>query len=117
MKVHVLTGAGTLYQIVTHQATPVGTNSAGFQWSAVLIAAGLNKSILTVGAGIGQTTQPEMDSILAGTTIEGVGAFNAPAGLTGGQLATLLDAQAAVMMANQLAELQVKLAWYGATRA
>lgn len=117
MKVHVLTGGRDgLYQIVTHQATPAGNNSAGFSWASVIVAAGLNTSRLTVGSGPGQTTQQEMDAIIAGTVIEGQFAFNAPAGLTAGQLGTLLDAQAEVILAAQLLAYGDVLKWYGATR-
>jgi hypothetical protein len=117
MKVHVLGGNDGLFNIVTHQVTPAGNNSAGLSWAAVIVASGMNHSILTVGTGPGQTTQAEMDGIVAGTVIEGKFSFNAPSNLTGGQLATMLDEQAAVILANQLTDLAERYKWYGATRA
>jgi hypothetical protein len=106
-----------MYRVITHQATPAGNNSAGFSWSSVVVAAGLAHTDMTVGSGPGQTTQEEVDAILAGTVLEGGFAFNAPSSFDAGQLATLLDAQAVVTQASQLADLAERLKWYGATRA
>ena len=117
MKVHVLSGGSGQYSVVAHQNTPAGNNSAGFSWSSVVVAAGLAQTRLTVGSGPGQTTQAEVNAVLAGTVLESEFTFTAPSNLDAGQLATLLDAQAAVVLANQLTELGDRLKWYGATRA
>jgi hypothetical protein len=117
-KLHVLAGAGANFTVVIHQATPAGNNSAGFPWSAILIAAGRNVSVLTVGSGPGQITQAEMDGIAAGTIIELVsGVTELPTWTNATIRNAEIDAQAAVMMSSQLAKLSQEFKWYGAERA
>jgi hypothetical protein len=117
MKLHVLTGdLANTYRIVVHQATPATSNVPGFTLTELLVATGRNTSVLTVGTGPGQTTQLEMDGILAGTIMEGVFAFTDIPGMTNAQRNAALDAEATQTISTMIARLNSELKYYGATR-
>jgi hypothetical protein len=117
MKLHVLTGHANVYDVVVHGATPAGQNSAGLNWSTVLVAALAPKSTLTVGSGPGQTTQTEVDAVAAGTLLEVILQFYDDPAMTPTQRNVALDALAAQALADYTASLADILKWYGATRA
>ena len=118
MRLHVLAGnTRGDYTVVLHQPTPAGNNSAGHSWASVMVASGRAQTVMTVGTGPGQTTQAEVDAILAGTVIEGVFGFtDNPAWSTAERLAEL-DAVATARLANLVDRLAAELKWYGATRS
>jgi hypothetical protein len=118
MKLHVLDGNYTgNFQIVVHGATPAGNNSAGFSWQSVILASNKNTSVLTVGSAPGQTTQAEMDAILAGTVLEGVFEFTDNAAWTNQQRIDELNLQATQCFNNVLNRYAQQLKWYGSTIA
>lgn len=114
-KLHVLAGKDNTYTIVVHGAVS-GSNSAGKTWASVLVASGRNTSVLNVGTGPGETDQTEMDSIIAGTTMEGVFAFTDNPSWNSTQRNAELDAQATSCLAQTTARLTSELKWYGAVR-
>ncbi len=70
-KIHILTRQADGYEVIVHTPVPVGNNEDGHTWKEVLLKAGVSGvSSLTVGTGVGETTQAEMDDILAGDVIE-----------------------------------------------
>lgn len=117
MRVHILSGNAGVYKFVVHQATPVGTNSAGVTWAAALVGSGMATTIMTsVGSGPGQITQVEKDAILAGTTIEARGNYG-DSGLTGQALTDDFNLRATQTMNDRVAQLSDQLKWFGQTLA
>lgn len=112
---HVLEGDGNTYKVVCHVATPLGNNAVGNAWSAVIVAAGINKSILPVGNGLGEITTAENNQITAGTLLEVVLNIKVP------NIGTLVQKQAALNngtangVAEELAKLQATYNFYGYT--
>lgn len=67
-RLHILHRIGPdLYDAVIHAPVPKGTNSAGVEWSAAIVAAGLNRTSLPAGL----ISEDEAKQIAAGTVIEG----------------------------------------------
>lgn len=116
-RIHVLQSVGpNLYQVVVHDTTPAGNNSAGISWATAIQNAGLATSVMTLGNGAGQIAQNELNQVQAGTTLEGVFTFQDDPSWNAATRNANLDA-----VANQtLAELQTRYAsllkWFGATR-
>jgi len=117
-KIHILRGTGdNRYQAIIHSPVPAGANTAGVAWSAALVAAGLNTSVLTVGTGPGQTTQAEMDEILAGTVMEVSAVWESNPAWSAAQRNADLDQRATQAVAEAQSNLAAQLRLYGATRA
>ena len=115
-RLHVLEGAGGVYRIVVHNATPAGNNSAGVAWSAALINSGNNTTTMVTGTGPGQITSAEAGQIAAGTVIEGVFTFTDNPAWTAAQRNAALDAMATQTINETLARLADQLKWFGAVR-
>lgn len=116
MKIHVLSGTNSTYQVVVHIATPVGNNSAGILWSDVIKNSGRNVSVMPVGSGSGQILQSELDQITAGTLIEGVFNWQDDLSLTGPQRQADVDLRATQLTNELLARYATELKYFGYTR-
>lgn len=116
-RIHVLQAVGVnLYQVVVHDATPAGTNSANVSWATAIGNSGLAQTVMTEGNGAGQISTNEKNQVLGGSLIEGVFQFQDDPSMTPAQRNAALDA-----VANQtIAELQARYAsllkYFGATR-
>ena len=115
-KIHVLTGNQNTFTAVVHIATPAGNNSAGVLWSDAIKNSGRAKSVMTVGSGPGQITQSELDSIIAGTTIEGVFVWGDDPSFTNTQRLADLDLRATQLTNDLLAQYGQELKYFGFTR-
>lgn len=104
-----------VYTMVVHTATPVGNNSAGFAWSACLVSAGLNKTMLTVGTGPAQISQADADAIAAGTMAEGSFVYCDDPSLTNPQRNAAIAAQAVKCINDLKSSIAGSLKWYGQT--
>lgn len=112
-KVHVFENTGeNKYRCVIHIATATGTNNlVGATWKDIFLASGrAGSTILTVGTKLGNITQAEYDSIIAGDLLEIVamiplegGAFAGPA----------LNADVAAAVADWKTRTQNELRHYG----
>jgi hypothetical protein len=115
--VHVLEYVDGRFRCVLHTPTPAGNNSAGIAWSTVFLATGRSgRTAMVEGTGPGQIDPAEKAEIQAGTLLEFEIPIEAASTMTGAQLQTLLQAQAAPLIAAQLAAWQSALKFYGATR-
>ena len=114
-QIHVLDGDGQNYRVVAHATTPAGNNAVGNAWSAVLVAAGRNTTIMPTGNGLGQISAAEAASVAAGTTIEWV--FTVPIPISGSNAnkAAALNASVATLIADGLAQLAAKYNYFGYT--
>lgn len=76
-KIHVLKADNNgRYSVIIHVPTPSGDNSVGKSWKTAGLQGGdLGKTVMTVGAGPGQTDQTEFDAIINGDTMEISGTF------------------------------------------
>ncbi len=115
--IHVGLKSGNAYRLVMHIVTPIGNNSNGVAWSAVLKAALAPVSILPVGdQSNGTILSAESLAIIAGTTLEIVADF-VPASdfesLTGAQQQAAVDAFYASQTADRIARLAVQLQRFG----
>lgn len=114
-KIHVLGSDNNgKYFIVAHISTPVGNNTAGKSWKDVALKVGvLGSSRLIVGVGPGEITQEEMDSILAGDTLELSGSIHLE---SGGATPSSLDEMVDELITTQKANLQGRYKYYGYTQ-
>jgi hypothetical protein len=116
-RIHVLSGdGGNNFSAVVHAPTPTGNNAAGFAWSACILQAGLNVSVLTVGNGPGQTTQQEMNGIQAGTILEANFPFQDDPTQTNAQRLAYLDTLATQYITDLISRYQARLQYFGLTR-
>jgi len=71
-KIHVLESDNAWsYKVAIHFATPAGNNSVGYSWKDCGLESGITGATsLEVGAGPGDITQAEYDSIIAGDIVE-----------------------------------------------
>jgi len=115
-KIHVLTsGSVNNYVVAVHAPTPAGNNLAGFLWSDVLKNSGRAKSILTVGTGVGQISNAEMNQISNGAIIEGVLNWDDDPAWTQPQRLADLEARANILIAELLARYNQELKYFGFT--
>ena len=116
-RIHILEGSGvSTYTVVVHDATPVGNNVAGVPWSDCIKNAGLNTTMMTVGAGPGQISNNEQNAIAAGTTLEGVFQWDNNPAWTQAERAADLDLRATQLIAELQASLAKRLRLFGLTR-
>ena len=116
---HILAGGGTdgrSYSIVLHSTVPGGNNSAGVAWSAAVIGAGKNVSIMKSGTDPGQIDPTELAQIQAGTTIEVVGIWQDDPTWTNPQRTADLDLRSQQMLDEGTARIQAALKFFGFTR-
>lgn len=112
--IHILDSDGNgNYRAVLHTATPGTNNSAGLSWSAVIVAAGLNTTVLTEGNGIGQITTTEKTAVTAGTTMEVVVSLPVESNAATG---ASIDALALAAVNAAKAALQTRYKYFGFTR-
>lgn len=106
-KVHVLSGGPGGYNCVAHALVPVGSNTAGLTWKAVVVGAGLT------GPGTAGDAA-EKAQIVAGDVLEVpfVMAVDAKK-VTAGKLTTELEAIATRVIAARFAELSAQYAYWG----
>jgi hypothetical protein len=118
-KVHALETGPNGTRTVYHVAPPAGNNSAGFSWVAAGLASGdLGHTVLTVGTGPGQTTQAEVDALLAGTIVELEDLVPAESGgTTTAQQSKTFDDGVAARRRDWLATFRAKLKWFGYAQA
>lgn len=118
-KIHVLTtsGSANTYQVVVHDPTPAGNNSAGILWSDAVKNSGRAKTVMTEGSGAGQITTVEKASVEAGTTLEGAFEFLDDPAWNATARNAALDAKASACVAGLESDLAKALKWFGATRA
>lgn len=76
MKIHILEKINNSYRVAIHFAIPAGNNLAGKSWKSVGLASGKTGSTCLE---VGDITQTEYDSILAGDIIEIVRVIDTPA--------------------------------------
>jgi hypothetical protein len=113
-KIHVLDSDGNgVYRVVLHTPVAGGNNSAGHAWTDVVVAAGLNTSILPEGTGIGEISTAELADITAGNVLEIVSSINAE---SGGATAGSLTALANQIIADRTAQLAQKYKFFGYTQ-
>lgn len=104
-------------RLAIHIGVPAGNNSAGSSWSSVLVAAGLNTTVLATGSGPSELTAQEAADIAAGTVFESIIEVLAESGgSSGAQLAATVDAAAAAEEARVLTDIQQRYKWYGTER-
>lgn len=116
-KIHILTGGGNnVYTAVIHASTPAGNNTAGTPWSTALRNSGMATTVMTVGNDAGQISQNEANQIAAGTLFEAVIQWQNNPAWSNAERNADLDQRASDAVAEKQAELQPKLALFGATR-
>lgn len=114
-KIHVLeSDGGGNYRIIIHVAVPAGNNSAGVSWKNCVLATRVGGSTsLPVGAGPGEITQTEKDSITSGDVIEISTVIKAESGgATPESLERMVDQEAL----SYKQELMARLKYYGYTK-
>lgn len=109
-KAHILTGnnAGG-YNAAVHFTVPLGNNSAGVSWKQTMITDGQNISVLIVPA----ITQVELDSIIAGDTVEFVTVIDRYESGGGSDISVEEIVDLAIL--NKKKELQRRYKYYGKT--
>lgn len=116
-KIHILTGnGGNIYTAVVHSPTPAGNNSANVPWSDALKNSGMATTILPVGNGAGQNTQSEANQIAAGSVFETVVVYEDDPNRTNAERLADLDLRASQAVAENSADIQRKLKFFGLTR-
>lgn len=116
-KIHILAGGGNnVYTAVIHAAVPAANNTAGTPWSDALKNSGMATTVMTVGNGPGQISNNEATNIANGALFEAVIQWQNDPNWTTQQRAADLDQRASDAVAEKQAELQAKLALFGATR-
>jgi hypothetical protein len=117
-KLHVLEQLGlNRYRIVVHQATPVGSNSAGVSWATAIVNSGRATSVMPAGSGAGQIESAELTAVQNGTTLEGVFEFQDDPAWSTAQRNAALDAAAAQTIAELQSRLAFDLKFFGFVRA
>ena len=112
--IHILDGnGGNLFTVVVHVATPNGSNIVGTSWVDAIKNSGRAKSILTVGNGRGQISNAEMNSILAGSIIEGVLQWEDDPAWTNQQRTDDIAVRAAQLKAQLLHQYARELKFFG----
>lgn len=111
-KIHILSAGNWDYSVILHTSTPGGSNSAGKSWSDILVAMGMQTSMI-VGTGPGQITQAEANSIAAGDTIEIVASILVE---SGGATQESLDEMADKIIQVEKQKLQMQYKYYGYTQ-
>lgn len=117
-KVHVLAGDGDghIYNLVIHIPVPAGNNDAGLPWRTCLVNSGLGGvTALKTGTGPGQITAAELAQVASGEVYETTASINTQ-GIVGAGMGAAVDAFAAQVSAERLAELQKALNWFGVVR-
>jgi hypothetical protein len=109
-------GGGDVFNVVVHIATPAGNNSAGVLWTDAVKNSGRNTSVLSVGNGAGQITQAEMNTLTAGTIVEGVMQWQDDPSLSNAQRIAALDAAANQLGTELLARYSQELKYFGFVR-
>jgi len=115
-KIHVLkANESGMYRVVIHTPTPAGTNSVGELWKDAGLRGGdLGSTVLVVGTGPGEITQPESDAIIAGDTMELSASFLIESGgSTNPELITTLTQMADDFIDERKLRLQRKYKYYG----
>jgi hypothetical protein len=118
-KVHALETGPNGTRVVIHVAVPVGNNVVAVSWQAAGLASGdLHPSVLPVGTGAGQTTQVELDAILAGTTAELEATVPVDSGgVTGAARIATLNAAVTGAVRDWTSTLKAKLNFFGYVQA
>lgn len=108
---------GADYQVVVHLAVPAGNNPAGTPWqTAVANMADGGTTVLKDGDGTGGTISAvEKAQIIAGTVVEVVTTLRLDT-VALANVSAFLTAEFTRIQTQTLAELQVKLRFFGATR-
>lgn len=120
-RIHVLAQSGANnYAIVVHAPVPNQANSAGTNWRAALVNAGLAKTVMTVGETLpgglpepGRITQQEADDIAAGAVVEATFVWTDNAAWSDAQRVANLEAQATARVNDVLGSLAARLKYYG----
>ena len=69
--IHVLTGPGdNTYLAIIHVAVTTGNNLVGTPYRTAVVNAGLNTTIMVEGAGLGQITTAERNTLISGALYE-----------------------------------------------
>ncbi len=113
--IHVLEKNGNSYRLAYHIAIPAANNGAGISYQTAIVNSGLSSpSVLKSGDGTaGTINATETSQIAAGSLVEVVANVAVSAGLTGGQIITLLQNDYTANSAVLLNDLQAKLIQYG----
>ena len=115
-RIHVLTGGNNLYQVVVHETTPAGNNSAGVSWATAAKNAGFAVTVMSEGNGPGQISTAEKNQVESGALLEGVFSFQDDPNYTPAQRNAALDQVANQTIAELVALRSGQLKWFGATR-
>jgi|SRR6185369_1201665 hypothetical protein len=114
--IHVLSGNGGIYRAVMHTQTPAGNNAVGVSWVNAIVNSGMNKTVMTEGAGAGQITTAEKNQILAGTVIEAVTVWQDDPTWTTQQRLDDFTLRTQQAVADRLAQLGDQLKYFGYTQ-
>lgn len=112
---HILEGDGQNYRVVVHHATPTGNNANGTSLKNCVLAAGLNTTVMSEGAGLGQITPAEKSQIVAGDILEMVFTIQIPTTGTGANKLAYVQAAVASKRTDYLAQLAERLNYFGYT--